>query len=209
MKILITFLFILMVVASGWTQTKKMRQFEKDLAAFRYSLYKDMAAIDNEKLMSWVSERNMEASPELEQKLKKFFAENEARIKKYRFFQLKRYAGTTLPDVSNYEPAKLSISKVNAKSDQLKRDPLYAIFTVNPLYHINMLASQAISKAFTATEYAAYSVRDYIGEARIITKRLNKDEWQIWFDKYLLVLKFRYKPQTAELKLEKFLKRKE
>lgn len=203
-------LLLQLVLLTTWyscAQQGNTAAFERDLQAFRYSLYADLEKVDAQKLMSM----KFEPSDTISLKVNEFYEKNKKRIYEYRASVLGKYTDTSIA-WEKYETDTeytKSLKKIPEELwETLEVHALKNLFFIYPLHQAEVLIMMVISRHVSASEVGEQARKNQIGQPRIQTKKISKTQWEINVDKYRQVFKFTYDSEKGTMQLIKILKRK-
>lgn len=206
----LTIFLLILCVLPGCAQNKKNRQFERKLFAFRYSLYEDLGKMSDEKLLNVFRNDFKDIPDSTVKKVKRFYEHHQQDIQAYKLYRLKQLSYNE--PIKEKTLLKGTIKKRKEMNEIMQKflgsKALYNLLTIDPLYQVNLYASAILSRKLSATQLAAQSTRDNIAQALIYARKLNKNEWELWLDKYHYVFRFVYHLDSSKMKLKAFYTRK-
>lgn len=196
MKIKISFLAVLLFFTlTGYAQksikTEQVRQFEQDLAYFRYNLNKELDKIDIEK----IRQVQFDKKDHIVILIDEFYDTHKEEISAYRKFLLseksqiqfktdwKEYTKITNKEFDN------QISYVKEHNNLV---PLANLMFINPFDHADFYKNLYLSTQKSMEEIATYSIRKTIAAPIISTKKINSELWEIIDNSYNQVYKYTY-----------------
>lgn len=184
----LTLITLLLGLALNAYSQHKPTKFETELNDFRYSLYEKLDTLTFR--ISDIERAYRVIQPEIEE----FISRHEQDIRQYRLNTLHIYKDMPVPDLNKYKPMvdKEELNEINSSFREIKTiKSIYDFNAINLQNTISMSISIFNAK-LGAEDMADENIKNSIAAYRIITRQRDKDNWQIYVDRYKYIYEFTY-----------------
>ncbi|PLX22954.1 MAG: hypothetical protein C0599_05180 [Salinivirgaceae bacterium] len=186
-----------------------MTRFEKELSAFRYSLYPMLDTMDYNQITNYQMSENIP----LMKSISEFYKSHQEEFKKYKYDILVRHKDVDInldKFVEDQEFYKSEFyvmlsdknSSESQKLEEIKNTPLYQFMIINPISHCGIYITMHHSQNNGVQSVAKRTVVNQLAAPKIKTIKNSKTDWTIYFDYYFEIYEFEYNIETSDLAIK-------
>lgn len=184
------FIITLLGLALNTYSQQKPTEFETKFNDFRYSLYETLDTLtfqlsDIERVYRYIQ-------PEIEE----FINKHKKEIQGYKLNTLKLYTDLPVPDLDGYKliSDKEELDEINSSLLEVKKMKSISIYDFNTINMQTLIAMNIsiFNARLGAGDMAMENIKDSFAAYRIITRQKDKDNWQIYVDKYKNIFEFTF-----------------